>query len=374
MIKLLFIVNDPKYFVSHRLPIAKKAAELGYDVHVGSSMGPDVRGICDNNFTHHEIHLSRGGKNLISEIKTFFSILCLLWKVRPSILHLVTLKPVLYGGLAARISPVKSVVAAVAGLGYVFISKSRTSKILRLFIGFMYRFSLGGNNTKVIFQNADDLKLISDLAKLSPGKAVLIKGSGVDLSKYSVQSLPKIPVVTFAARYLWDKGIGDFVSAAKKLADEGLHCKFHMIGELDEQNPSSVTAAELVAWEESGVIKNLGYSNDINHIFGASSIIVLPSYREGFPKVLMEAAACARAVVTTDAPGCRDAIIPEVSGLLVPIASPDALSVAIRRLVDDIDLCEKFGLAGRVLAEDKFDIHAIVEQHIEVYASCIGDY
>ena len=286
--------------------------------------------------------------------------------------HLVTIKPILYGGVAARLAGVPSVVVAVSGLGYVFLASGLKAFFVRAVVAGMYRLVLGKRNLKVIFQNPDDREILVQRSVLRRDKVVMIRGSGVDLSAYSVKPVPKgAPVVVMAARLLRDKGVYEFVEAARLLKQRGLAAQFWLAGAPDAGNPASVDEAELTVWRRAETVKLLGHRNDIEQVFAQSSIVVLPSYREGLPKVLIEAAACGRAVVTTDVSGCRDAVEPGVTGLLVPPRDAVALADAIQRLLLDAGLRERMGLAGRRLAEREFSIEKVVAAHLAVYRKLI---
>ncbi|MDU9029251.1 glycosyltransferase family 4 protein [Pseudomonas mediterranea] len=368
--RLLIIVNDPAFFISHRLAIAVGAKEKGYEVHIATMAGKAVRSIVDEGFFHHTLPLSRSGSNPFAELLSLFSIWRLLWHIKPGILHLVTIKPVIYGGIAARLAPVKGVVAAVSGLGFVFISKGAKAALLRRSVSFLYRLALGKKNLRVIFQNLDDCKALRDLGLVSSSKVEVIRGSGVDLDGYSFlpEQRTETPVVCLAARLLRDKGVLEFVDAAKILNHRGIKARFQLIGDIDPGNPATITFAEVSAWRNEGFIELLGYRKDIATLFAQANIVTLPSYREGLPKVLVEAAACGRAVVTTDVPGCRDAIEPGSTGLLVPVQDPVALADALELLIRDADLRQQLGTAGRMLAECEFDLNKVVQQHLEIYS------
>lgn len=365
---LLIIVNEPSFFLSHRLAVAQRAKDKGYSVHIASMSGRSVHKINELGFPHHVISMSRSGKSIFSEVRCLFSIWCLLWKLKPDLLHLVTIKPVLYGGIASRISPVKGVVSAISGLGYIFTALGRRASLLRYIVKYLYKIALSKRNLHVIFQNLDDQRTIVNITGLDMSKSSIIRGSGVDLMRYPVFPEPiGVPVVSLAARLLKDKGICEFIQAARILTGQGLQIKFQLIGNIDAGNPASVSIDELDAWRAEGIVDILGYKKNIGDIFALSNIVVLPSYREGLPKVLVEAAACARSVITTDVPGCRDAIIPNVTGLVVAVRDPTSLADAIAKLAADPVLRKNMGEQGRVLAQRDFDIHHIVEQHIEIY-------
>lgn len=366
---LLIIVNDAAFFLSHRLPVAQGAKKAGYEVHVASMPGPAVERVRDLGFVHHELPLSRSGKNILGEIVSLVSIWRLLWRLKPDVLHLVTIKPVLYGGIAARLAPVKGVVAAVSGLGFVFLAKGLKATILRRIISSLYRFALGKKNLRVIFQNPDDRDVLVGMGALESVKVEVIRGSGVDLASYTELPEPSgTPVVCLAARLLRDKGVLEFVEAVRILRQRGVSARFQLVGDLDLGNPATITVDELEAWRQEGFIELLGFRKDIAKLFGDAHIVTLPSYREGLPKVLVEAAACGRAVVTTNVPGCRDAIEPGITGLLVPVRNAPALADAIETLLNDSELRQQMGHAGRMLAESEFSIDKIVKQHLDIYS------
>ena len=365
---LLIIVNDPGFFLSHRLAVAKGAQAAGYRVHIACMNGPGVAAFAKEGFEFHSLPMSRSGRNPLAEFGLLFSIWKLLWRLKPDVLHLVTIKPVLYGGIAARLAPVKGVITAISGLGFVFLSEGLKASLTRRLVSTFYRLALGKRNLRSIFQNPDDRDLLLKMSGLAPSKVVMIRGSGVDLSLYSAVAEPGgLPVVCLAARLLRDKGVVEFVEAVQILKARGVKARFQLIGDVDLGNPATVTSDQLEEWRQEGLIELLGYRDDIASLFAAANIVTLPSYREGLPKVLVEAAACGRAVVTTDVPGCRDAIDPEVTGFLVPVRDAQALADRLQVLIEDPDLRKQMGAAGRELAVRAFAVEKIVEQHLDAY-------
>ena len=366
--RLVLVVNDPAFFLSHRLPIALAAQQEGFVVHVATAYGPGIDRIAAMGLIHHILPLSRSGKNPLVELRGFIALYRLFRKIKPDIVHLVTIKPLLYGSIAARLAGVPSVVAAVSGLGFVYLASGLKAAFVRVVVSGMYRLVLGKHNLKVIFQNLDDRKTLMHDEALQADKVVMIRGSGVDLSAYTVIPAPKgLPVVAMVARLLRDKGVYEYAAAAQILKQRGLMARFWLVGAPDVGNPASVDEADLSTWYNSGVIELLGYKHDVAQVFAQSNIVVLPSYREGLPKVLIEAAACGRPVVTTDVPGCRDAIEPDVTGLLVPPRNAVALADAIQRLLLDAELRARMGQAGRRLAEREFSVEKVVAAHMAVY-------
>jgi glycosyltransferase involved in cell wall biosynthesis len=367
-VRLLFVVNSPAFFISHRLPIALAAKKEGYEVHVGTMPGEAVSQIIEAGLFHHELPLTRSGRNFLNELFVFSAIYKLFCQLKPGIVHLVTIKPVIYGGLAARLAGVPSVVAAISGLGYVFIARGFKASLVRAAVMSLYRLAFRKRNLCVIFQNNDDRSRFVKADTVRNEKTVLIRGSGVDLEDYTATvETAATPIIIMISRLLRDKGVGEFVEATRMIIQRGIKARFLMVGDADPHNPATVTKIELDLIRKEGRVELLGHRSDIPELLAISSIVVLPSYREGLPKVLVEAAAAGRAVVTTDVPGCRDAIEPDISGLLVPVRDANALANAIQRLIEDVELRQKMGRAGRQLAEKEFSIEKIVQAHLDIY-------
>lgn len=365
---LLFVANDVGYFISHRLPLAEAARAQGYDVEIAST--GDGAPLRELGFVHHPVPVSRGTSNPFGEFRGLFALVALFLRLRPALVHLVTLKPVLYGGIAARLTRVPAVVSAVAGLGFLFIGEggARATLIRKLIVP-LFRFTFGHPNQKIIFQNREDLDQLVASTGFDPRKAVLIRGSGVDLAKYRyVPETDDVPTISMASRLLRDKGVMEFVEAARQLRQRGLRARFWLIGAPDPANPATVSERQVEAWRREGSVECLGMRNDVPLLYSLSHVISLPSYREGLPKALIEAAACGRPVVTTDVPGCRDAIEPGITGLLVPPRDAVVLADALQRLIEDGNLRRRMGHAARELAEREFCIKKIVAAHLDTYA------
>lgn len=369
MKKILFIVNTLDFFLSHRLPLAIAAKQAGYEVHIAAASNDKAIKLQTYGFKYHILPFSRSGQNPIYEIKTVVKLFSLFLRVKPDLVHLITIKPVLYGGIVARLSNIKAVVFAVSGLGTVFIAGSGLMpRVRRKFVTTLYAFAFQHKNMAVIFQNPDDRDKLLSLGTVDFLQTRMIRGSGVSLTSYSYLLEPDgKPVVVMAARLLRDKGVLEFVEAARLLKARGLDIEMRLIGSPDIGNPTSVTLQELEEWERDGYIRLLGYREDISQQYAAANIVCLPSYREGLPKSLVEAAACGRAVITTDVPGCRDAIIANVTGILVPVRDAHALADAIQELLANPDKRLAMGAEGRKLAEANFSIENIVGQHMKIY-------
>lgn len=367
--KLLLVVNVDWFFLSHRLAIASEALRQGYEVHIATTITDRLEVMRAQGLIVHPVPIARSGTRLLDEWRSFWRLLQVFRAVRPDVAHLVTVKPIIFGGLAARLTRVPAVVAAVSGLGFLFLARGWRAAVRRRLVLVLYRIALGHNNLQVIFQNQEDRALIQRGTALPDSKCTVIPGSGVDLVRFSAQPMPPDPVVVaMAARLLVDKGVREYVQAARQLRAEGVQARFWLVGAPDPGNRASVSERELEDWRAQQVVEMLGHCADMARVFSASHVVTLPSYREGFPKVLAEAAACGRPVVTTDVPGCRDAIASGETGLLVPARDATALAAALRRLIQDAALRASMGRAGRALAERRFGIDAVVQAHMQIYA------
>ena len=369
--KILYIVNDPAFFLSHRLPIAVKAKQNGYEVVVATGPGEEVEDINAAGIRHYLLPLTRGGTNPLAELRLFVSIARFFRLEQPDLVHLVTIKPVLYGGVLARLMRVPAMVAAISGMGYLFTDRRREAA--RKFVEMFYRQALGHKNNRVIVQNQADRKALQTMGALSNNQDVLIPGSGVDLEEFSPSPLPDgTPLVVLPARMLWDKGVGEFVRAAEMLKKQGVEAHFVLAGGHDLQNPSGISLQQLEAWQAQGPVEWWGHCRDMPDVLARASIVVLPSYREGMPKTLLEAAAAGRAIVTTDAPGCRDVVESGKNGELVPIKDAQALAQVMGRLLADRKLLEEMGRRSREKAEAEFGVERVVAAHMEIYRTLLA--
>ncbi len=367
--KIVFIVNVDWFFVSHRLPIALKAIEEGYEVHLLCTTTDKQEYLEGLGIMVHPFNFSRSGKNVFNELGSIYKVYQQIKKIKPDLVHSVTIKPVLYGGIVARLAKVPAVVSAISGLGFLFVKRRGIkTNLLRGMVLFLYRLAMNHNNQRVIFQNPTDRQVLVDAGGVQESKTRMIRGSGVDLNQYSMLREPEgLPVIIMASRLLKDKGVCEFVEAARIVNSNESKAHFQLVGEPDEGNPESVSCSAVQSWQSEGVVSCLGYRTDIAQLFSQANIVVLPSYREGLPKVLVEAAACGRVVITTDVPGCRDAIESEVTGLLVPARDVYALEQAMNKLIGDDALRLNMGKAGRALAEREFSIDKVVAEHLVIY-------
>ena len=364
----MFAVTEDWYFVSHRLSIAIAAREAGYDVAVATRARQHVEIIQKAGIRVIPFELSRRVGNPLAELMGLF---LLYRRERPDIVHHVALKPVFFGALAARLAGLSAQVNAVAGLGWLFISRSFTarwmSSVIRLILGRL----LSAPRCLVIVQNQDDAGLLKK-AGVTESHMRMIRGVGVDTSEFSPCPELSEPIcVLLASRILWDKGVSEFVKAARQLKKEGVKASFILVGNPDLDNPASVPEATLNAWQKEEVVEWWGHRDDMVNVFHAAHIVCLPSYREGLPKVLLEAAACGRPIVTTDVPGCREVVREGENGLLVPARNAQALSEALRCLIKNPELRAQMGRRSREIMLKDFSSEKVIAQTLSVYKELI---
>ncbi|RCW73917.1 glycosyltransferase involved in cell wall biosynthesis [Pseudorhodoferax soli] len=372
--KLLFVVNVDWFFVSHRLAIATAAIAAGYEVHLAATFTDKRDEIEAHGIIAHPLAIRRGGANPWSELQNLMRVFGLVRSLSPDVLHLVTIKPIIMGGLSARLLATRAVVMSVSGLGFVFSSNARFAAAVRPLVLWLYRACFNREKLRVIFQNRTDQDTICAATGLPIRKCVLIRGSGVDLDRFApAPRAASKPIVVLAARLLKDKGIAEFVEAAKALRSRGVEARMCLVGEPDPESRASIEPAQLGSWRAEGAVELWGHRQDMPAVLQQASIAVLPSYYgEGVPKVLLEAAACGCAVVTTDMPGCRDAITPGKTGLVVAPRDAEGLANAIERLLAEPALCNSMGRAGRTLAQAEFGIGSVVATHLQIYAELLG--
>lgn len=372
--RLLFIVNNVDFFLSHRVPIAIAALKDGYEIHVAAPDTLSSIKIKNLGFIFHPIYLSRSGMNPVQELKSIWSIYRLIKEIEPNVIHLVTIKPVIYGGIVGRLAKVPAVVLAIPGMGFIFTSTSLFARLCRPIIMAFYRFIFKHPKIKCIFQNPDDKQFFINNKLCLNSQTSLILGSGVNLNEYIFTPEPNGNeiVIGMISRLLKDKGVVEFIEAAKILKTQYANVKFVLVGDIDYGNPAFVEKQLLDKWKSENFVEILGFRKDISTVMSTMNIIVLPSYREGLPKVLIEAAACGRAVVTCDVPGCRTAIKPDETGLLVPAKNSHALAMAIKKLIDDPTSRVNMGAKGRLFAEQTFCIEKVVNEHLTIYEEVLS--
>lgn len=375
MRRLVFVVNNVDFLRSHRLVLATGARDAGYDVHVIAPETESGWALRSLGLEFHPWRLSRSGSKGVDEARSVATLTNLYRLLQPSLVHHITIKPIIYGSIAARVMRVPAVVNAVSGLGYIFMAPGWRARTRRSAVVAAYRLALNGAGTAVVLQNRDDERELRNLGALSSrARVTQIQGSGVDLSRFQEQPLPSDsrPLVVLPARLLNDKGVREFVEAARILKRHQVSVRMALVGGLDAGNPSAVTQTQLDGWLAEGVVEAWGHQSDMAQVFAQASIVCLPSYREGVPKALLEAAAIGRPIVTTDAPGCRDVVDHGRLGTLVPVKDSERLAEALERLIADPT---RRAAEGRALAEHArahFSEAQVLAQHLALYESLLG--
>lgn len=362
--KLLFVVTEDWYFVSHRLSLAVAALEAGFDVAIATRLGKHTETIQKSGLRFIPFELSR---RIGNPLKECLALTLLYRKERPDIVHHVALKPVMYGALAARLSGVPAQVNAVAGLGWLFICPNRTARWSRPLIRWVMARLLSSSDCRVIVQNPDDAAMLRQ-AGVPESNLRMVQGSGVDTALFSPTPEPPKPVcVLMPTRMLWDKGVGEFVEAARLVKQSGASTRFILAGSPDVGNPASVPESTLRDWQKEGAIEWWGHSDNMPATLQTAHVVCLPSYREGLPKALLEAASCGKPIVTTDVPGCREIVRDQDNGLLVPLRNAKALSTALLRLIENPELRLQMGKRGREIVLEKFSSEHIISQTLDIY-------
>jgi glycosyltransferase involved in cell wall biosynthesis len=371
--KILFVDNDVNSFYSYRIEMARAARDAGFEVHVASPPGKAVEILLNEGFTFNPIAMTRSGLAPWKEVGTIVALFRLYRKLRPDLVHHLRLKPVLYGGLAAYGARVPAVVGLLTGLGYTFTAETGKALAIRKAVTWSCKLAFRRDNQRVIFQNPDDQSIFVNNQILPLHKTVLIKGSGVDVKTYLPTPEPDgTPVVLLAARMLRDKGVVEFVEAARSLRKAGVQARFVLVGETDPGNPTAISANQLRQWAQDGDVEWRGQCTDMHDVLAQSHIVCLPSLREGVPKVLIEAAACGRAIVTTDAPGCREIVRHGVNGLLVPVRDSRSLAEALRLLIENPSLRASMGAKGREIVVEEFSVERVVNETLGVYRELLA--
>ena len=369
--RILYLVSEDWYFCSHRLAIARAARDAGAEVLVATRVTGHGEAIENEGFRLLPLKIERSGLNPVADIQTLVSLIRLYRRERPDLVHHVALKPVLYGSLAAWITGVPVIVNALTGLGFLFISGGFLAALLRPAVQLAFRTLFNRENSRLILQNPDDVAMFRDCIGIRSGRIDLIRGSGVDVELYRPIPEPEVtpdrPVVALCVtRMLWDKGIGELVAAARLLKARGTEIRIRLVGATD-QNPTAIDAATLDAWRREGVVEVAGSSDDIPGEYARAHIAVLPSYREGLPKSLLEGAAAGRPLVASDVPGCREICRDGETGLLVPVRSVEPLAEMLAVLASDAELRRQMGVAARKAAEREFAETIVIVQTLALY-------
>lgn len=371
--KLFLVVNVEWSFLSHRLPIALEALKRKYEVTIlaveEEGRGDEIRSY---GLKFIPLPTTRGGKNPITELKLIRFLYQIYKREQPDIVHHVAIKPVLLGSIAAKFAGQKKVVNAIAGFGSMFIGEGLKTVILKNIIQRLFRFSFNNDDVTMIVQNVDDEQEVLSLGVLKKEQVKLIRGSGVDVHKFSYSQEPEsTPIrVVLPARILWDKGVAEYAAAARILVDKYPgQAKFILAGKLDKENITGVPEEKLQQWNKEGLVEWIGHQNDIVKMFKDAHIVVLPSYREGLPKALIEASAIGRPIVTTDVPGCREVLDEGGNGFLAKVKDVNTLANAIEKLIVSKELRVKMGKAARKKAVEEFSIDMVIDATFQIYES-----
>ena len=368
--KLILFANTDWYLYNFRRSLALALRDAGHDVLLVSPDGPYGEKLRALGLRWEPVPMDRRSLNPLREALVLVHLARLFRREQPDIVHGFTIKCAVYGSLAARMAGVPGRVNAVAGMGYVFISNSLKARVLRPIVRLLLRLALGGHGARLILQNPDDVALFEQAALVDSTQVRLIPGSGVDCSRFAARQPRNSDGpwrVLLASRLLWDKGIAEYIEAARQLRGQGRELQFLLAGDPDPGNPAAVDEAMVRGWVAEGIVQWLGHVDDMPALFASVDMVVLPSYREGLPKGLIEAAACALPLVTTDVPGCREVVSDGVDGLLVPARDADTLARAIARLQDDPELAQRLGEAARAKALAEFDERIVIARTMAVY-------
>ena len=371
--RLLFIVNEDWAFVSHFIERAVAAKENGYDVAVVAHCTNHRSIIESAGLTVFEHGMSRSGTNPFREIASVVNLIKVIRNYRPTLIHLIALKPIVLGSCASIFYRKAQIICAPIGMGYLFSSDDSRARLLRPIVNGALRIALKQSRVAIIIENQDDMDTLKQGNFVQNNQIYLIKGAGVNLNTYRATSeTDDHLVVSLFARMLRDKGVTEFVQAATTIKQSRPDIQFQLIGGLDDGNPAALSSQQMEDWVAEGSVTWLGQRSDVPELLAKSNIVVLPSYREGLPKVLIEAAAAQRAVIATDVVGCREAVTDGLNGLLIEPRNSHALTDAIMRLVTDHDLRHKLAQAGRFRAENEFSSEIINTQTLAVYEQVLN--
>jgi glycosyltransferase involved in cell wall biosynthesis len=367
-VKILFFITEDWFFCSHFIERAVAARDAGNEVVVLTHVGESANAIRVAGIRVIPLQIQRRSFNLLREALVIYAVWKAYRKERPGLVHQVALKPILYGTLAARFSGVKAIVNAPVGMGFVFSSRTFLARALRPIVQLALRSLLNPPGSKVVFENSDDIEWAVSSHLVRRDSATLIRGAGVNLQQFVPIAKPVgVPLIMLSARMLWDKGIKEFVEAASIIKERGTQARFVLVGGVDTGNPTSIPEAQLQLWVNEGLVEWWGHKKEMSVVLSQADIACLPSYREGLPKSLLEAAASGLPIVTTNVPGCREVVEDGVEGLLVPACDADALAEALAKLIADPVLRARMGAAARARAEAEFGMEAIIDQTLKLY-------
>lgn len=366
--RIMLLMNSDQNFRLKRQPVAEEARDRGFDVHVAYPHPEEDRSSAEKaGFPHHRFPMSRRGLNPIEEAWTVKNLVTLIGEIEPNLVHTLTLKPVVHGGIAARICSVPALLSGVTGLGTVFVDGGLGRRLTRIGVQRGLAAAFGHPNHRCIVQNTDDAEELQAAAGLEEEETNLVPGSGVDIDRFTMSPEPEgPPVVILPSRMLWDKGIKTFVEAAERLEEED--ARFVLVGDTDPGTPNAVPRVQLERWDAEGPVEWWGWQEDMPSVYSRASIVCLPSnYREGVPKALIEGAASGRPLVSSEVPGCRDISKHGENGLLAPPGDAEALAKALRSLLNDPEKRRAMGARGRKLVLSSFSLARVVDATVGNY-------
>ena len=366
--KILLFVSVDWFFCSHFADRALAATRDGFDVVVVTNITEHRRRIETAGLKVIHLALDRKSINPFSTVATFVKLWRIVRAERPDIIHNVALKPIVLGTMAALLHRPSLIVNAVVGGGFIFTYRGLFAPLFRRSIGLVLRFLLNPAHSCVVFENRDDLRDFTNLRYVKSHDAVLIRGAGVDLQKYAIGDVAApIPLVILPARLLWDKGIGEFVEAAKLLINDGVPARFAVVGGPDIGNRAAIDEMTLDRWKQEGLVEFWGFRSDMEAVLAQASIMCLPSYREGLPKALLEGMAAGLPCITTDVPGCREAVIDGFNGFLIPPRDHISLAKVLRTMINDAQARAVMGMNGRSMAAAEFSTELVAERTLALY-------
>lgn len=364
------ILNDIAWFWSHRLPLAKAIQKEGYDLHLATAGASDERKLHDMNVAGHDLPEHDSSLNPFKQIAILWSIYKTIKHVQPDVIHAITIRYAFYTGIVTKLIGYKPVIYTIAGLGSLFEGKSLKAKILQFFVLPLFRFAFRRDKVFIIFQNPDDQDAMVKTRTVFEDQTTIIRGSGVDLTEFSFtpEEVQDVPVILFCSRLIKEKGLYELVEAARILRAKGLQFELQVAGNFYPKNPGSIPPEQIEEWVEAGDINWLGQVDNMPEIYKRTAVICLPSYyREGVPKVLLEAMATGRPLITTDLPGCRETVQDGVNGYLIPGREVQPLADALEKLITDPEKRAKFGAESRKLVEKDFHVESVVQRTLNIY-------
>ncbi len=367
----VFLINQDWAFLSHRLPLARALRDSGAKVIVATAVDKHRSQIENEGFAVEHIPFKRSGIGILAEFAALVAVIRLYRRIKPDVVHQVALKAAVYGSIASKFTKIPVVVNTISGLGYVFTTTTPKTLLLRAILKTLMRFSFSGKSVRVVFQNPDDHALFLRQSLIDdPDRTSLVMGSGVDIERFKPTPEPEgVCKIVLPARMLKEKGIFEAVEAARILKKRGLSFEMVLAGGLDPDNPGAINEQQLQAWTTEGVVHWIGYQKSMDQIYRDANIVCLPSYREGLPLALLEAAASARALVATDVPGCRHVVLNNRTGLLVPPKDSQSLAESLAILIQDKELRFKLAQEARLLAVREFSNQKIISQLWKIFKS-----